>query len=212
MNLFLINKEFEKLSKIDNYINYKFEPRYKIKNCNRHIYFNDLKKDFEDEINTYGFSPFIQDTYINQKKDKNIMSYKTHYTNKGLTNYVKKKNHLTKEKENINRPIINVRTSRSLKKTNEENLFNVLKNVDSIDKRDENFLKKALDNLSKNRMNTSSVGFQFTDDEEQQSSKKNYGETSKLNQNYRIKNSKSSFLDYIGLRTNQTRPTSEVIL
>ena len=91
MNLLLIDKKFKKLNLIEEFINYKFEPRSQNLKGKRHIYYNDLKFDFVDEINAYGFSPFIQETYDVQRRDKNIMMFKTNYLNQGLLNYVKKR-------------------------------------------------------------------------------------------------------------------------
>lgn len=60
MNLLQIDREFKKLRKIEDYITFKFEPRSSLQNGKRHIYYKDLKSDFVDEVNAYGFSPFIQ--------------------------------------------------------------------------------------------------------------------------------------------------------
>lgn len=64
MNLLQINKEFSKLRKIEEYITFRFEPRSRLKTGKRHIYYQDLKSDFVDEVNAYGFSPFIQSNLI----------------------------------------------------------------------------------------------------------------------------------------------------
>jgi hypothetical protein len=65
MNLFFIDKEFKKLNALEDYITFKYEPRSRFKRGNKHIYYDDLKRDFVDEINAYGFSPFIQSiTYL----------------------------------------------------------------------------------------------------------------------------------------------------
>jgi hypothetical protein len=60
MNLFYIDKEFKKLNVLEEFLTFKFEPRSKMREGKRHTYYNDLKNDFVDEVNAYGFSPFIQ--------------------------------------------------------------------------------------------------------------------------------------------------------
>lgn len=60
MNLFYIDKEFKRINLLEEYITFKFEPRSKFKEGKRHIYYDDLKNDFVEEVNAYGFSPFIQ--------------------------------------------------------------------------------------------------------------------------------------------------------
>jgi hypothetical protein len=60
MNLLLIDREFQKLTHREEFLTFKYEPRSKIYEGKRHIYYNDLKNDFVEEVNAYGFSPFIQ--------------------------------------------------------------------------------------------------------------------------------------------------------
>ena len=64
MNLLLIDKEYKKLRKIEEYITFKFESRSKIKIGKRHLHHKDLKSDFEEEVNAYGFSPLIKSNLI----------------------------------------------------------------------------------------------------------------------------------------------------
>jgi len=64
MNLISINKEFERLQILEEYITFKFEPRSCVRDGKRNIYYNDLKNDFVDEVNAYGFSPFIPSKLI----------------------------------------------------------------------------------------------------------------------------------------------------
>ena len=63
MNLNFINQEFERLKILEEFITFKFEPRSRITVGKRSIYYNDLKRDFVDEVNNYGFSPFIPSKY-----------------------------------------------------------------------------------------------------------------------------------------------------
>lgn len=63
MSLNFINQEFDRLKLLEEFITFKFEPRSRVTEGKRNIYYNDLKHDFEDEVNAYGFSPFIPSTY-----------------------------------------------------------------------------------------------------------------------------------------------------
>ncbi len=61
MNLVLLDKAYNRLKDIENFDFHKFQPiAVNIENGKRHIYYNDLRYDFIEELNTYGFSPYIQ--------------------------------------------------------------------------------------------------------------------------------------------------------
>ena len=92
MNLNFINQEFQRLATVESAIDYEFEPKSKIKNGKRNIYYEDLKNDFINEVNTFGFSPFILENFEKQRKNPNIMKYMDKKFNHGLTNYVKMQN------------------------------------------------------------------------------------------------------------------------
>ena len=92
MNLNFINQEFNRLSRIEDYITFEFEPKSNLKIGKRNIYYLDLKNDFVNEVNTFGFSPFILQKFENQRKDPNIMRYMNKEFNHGLTNFVRKQN------------------------------------------------------------------------------------------------------------------------
>ena len=217
MNLNLINKEFERLEKIENYLNYQFEPRYNLKNGKRHIYFKDLEKDFTDELNAYGFSPFIQETYTSQKRNKTIMGYKTNYLNQGLINYVRKKNLDITNKDKIIRPSSQkmVKTFKIYEKIPDnkqnknflvENIYNP--NTENQTKVEENFLKKALDNLARNRLNISSDEFKFPEAEEIETSTNSSIKKSQASQVKLLSLRKSNFLESIGIKIHNTQVTS----
>ena len=91
MNIHFIGKEFENLACLEDYINYEYEPKSNKRLGKRNIYFEDLKLDFINEVNTYGFSTFILKNFGEQRDDPNIMRYMTKKFNHGLTNYVKLK-------------------------------------------------------------------------------------------------------------------------
>ena len=93
MNLHFIGKEFARLEKLEDIINYQYEPKSNKRFGKRNIYFDDLKLDFINEVSTYGFSPFILKNFGEQRDDPNIMRYMTKKFNHGLTNYIKLKTH-----------------------------------------------------------------------------------------------------------------------
>lgn len=65
MNLIQIDKQFKELKIKENFLSYKYQPFSKNTTGTRHTYFKDLQKDFEDEINTFLFSPYIQGIIYN---------------------------------------------------------------------------------------------------------------------------------------------------
>ena len=89
MNINFIGREFERLAQLEDFINYEYEPKSNMKYGKRNIYFDDIKLDFINEVNTYGFSPFILESFEEQRDDPNIMRFITKRFNHGLTNYVK---------------------------------------------------------------------------------------------------------------------------
>lgn len=163
MNLIHIDKQFNRLDKIEDYINKKFEPRSKGKHkVKKHIYYDDLEADFIDEVNAYGFSPYIQQSSELQRRDENIMRFKTNFINDGLLNYVKKRNKDSKGvviyKLNEN-PLSVIRSKSGLKSAMlrssvESQRAKTAKNqpVVSEDIKN-NFLQKALEDLARNKIN-----------------------------------------------------------
>ena len=88
MNINFIGKEFEKLAEVDNYINYEFEPKTSIKYGRRNIYFDEIKQEFINDINIYGFSPYILQSFAEQRDNPNINKFFKKF-NYGYTNYIK---------------------------------------------------------------------------------------------------------------------------
>lgn len=163
MNLIHIDKQFNRLDKIEDYINKKFEPRSKGKHkVKKHIYYDDLEADFIDEVNAYGFSPYIQQSSELQRRDENIMRFKTNFINDGLLNYVKKRNKDSKGVVNykLNENPLSVIRSKSglksamLRSSVESQRAKTAKNqpVVSEDIKN-NFLQKALEDLARNKIN-----------------------------------------------------------
>ena len=89
MNINLIGKEFEKLEEVDNYINYEFEPKTNIKYGKRNIYFDEIKHEFINDVNIYGFSPYILQSFAEQRDNPNINKFIKKKFNYGYTNYIK---------------------------------------------------------------------------------------------------------------------------
>lgn len=90
----IVCNKWDKLKSIENFINYKYEPHAVkfMKKWHRHIYFKDFKNEFIKELTTYGFSPFVHEDYLSQRRNPNIMKYKPQNFNYGLINYMHKKN------------------------------------------------------------------------------------------------------------------------
>ena len=94
MSISIVCNKLDKIKNIENFINYKYEPHAVkfMKKWNRHIYFKDFKNEFIKELTTYGFSPFVHEDYLSQRRNPNIMKYKPQNFNYGLINYMHKKN------------------------------------------------------------------------------------------------------------------------
>ena len=89
-----IVKKLEELNIKDKYINYLYEPRFSKKldnNWKRHLFFSEIKNDFIKDVSSFGFSPYIQETYSSQIKDKNIMKFKKKNYEIGFLNYIHRK-------------------------------------------------------------------------------------------------------------------------
>ena len=92
MNLNILLKGLDRLNELDNYVNYEFEPKTSIFNKvvgKRNTYFDEMKQEFINDINTFGFSPYILQTYKDQRRDPNIKKFIKKKFNYGYTNYVK---------------------------------------------------------------------------------------------------------------------------
>lgn len=157
MNLNFINQEFNRLSRIEDYITFEFEPKSNLKIGKRNIYYLDLKNDFVNEVNTFGFSPFILQKFENQRKDPNIMRYMNKEFNHGLTNFVRKQN--ASLKINPLSGTLLKEKKKKVKKNKNNPLYNSIyfkkkEIVEEVDKKD--FLAKAFENLGGNKLNISS--------------------------------------------------------
>ena len=95
MSISLILKKLEDINKYKEYLDCKFKPEGKqtsFSKIKKHIYFSELKKDFINEIEIYGFSPFNSQSFAEQCKNKKIQNIVNSNFNEGLINYVKRKN------------------------------------------------------------------------------------------------------------------------
>lgn len=118
-NLEVILSAFHVLNKRNEKINYFYEPRFKRKNKDwkRCYIINELENDFKKDVMNYGFSPYIENEFNEQKKDRNIMKY-FYVENYNFSNYIRKMNFLihnkSKENENENKNFID-KINKSLK-------------------------------------------------------------------------------------------------
>ena len=194
MNINFIGREFERLAQLEDFINYEYEPKSNMKYGKRNIYFDDIKLDFINEVNTYGFSPFILESFEEQRDDPNIMRFITKRFNHGLTNYVKLQtkgvsSHYKKNKKKLlfQRSMKNLKnnSTEKVKKKKQNlisNIFLIKKNEEEEDVKNNesnNFLKKALKGMGGNKLNI------YINDlnDEQIKNKKNNFENNKNNNN-----------------------------
>ena len=182
MNLHFIGKEFDRLGKLEDIINYQYEPKSNKRLGKRNIYFEDLKLDFINEINTYGFSPFIIKNFGEQRDDPNIMRYMVKKFNHGLTNYIKLKtqaitHHTSKEiKKYISQKKKKLHPTKKRKKTPKiiTSIYLVKKNEEKkVDEIRENFLQKALQGMGGHKLNISMDEEEDNKEKEKENEKEN---------------------------------------
>lgn len=126
-NIDAINAAFYIINKKEDKINYYYEPRFskKEKDWKRSYIFKELEDDFLKDINNFGFSPYIDCTFNEQKKNKNIEKY-NRIRNYDFSNYIKKMNSLIHSKPKINNLLIKSSDKTKnikLNKTPTNNLF-----------------------------------------------------------------------------------------
>ena len=124
-NISAIDAAFYLLNKKDNKINYYYEPRFtkKEKDWKRSYVFNELKKDFILDISNYGFSPYIESTSVDQRKNKNISKY-IHINNYDFAKYIRKMNILIHNRPKIlNNDLKEEQNKTFQEKIKEKNLF-----------------------------------------------------------------------------------------
>lgn len=152
MNLNFINKEFDRLNTLQECIDYQFEPKSKNIGGKRNIYYEDLKHDFVNEVNTFGFSPFILENFEKQRKNPNVMKHMNKKFNHGLTNYVRKQNQQVKYKEQVRL----LQEKKKKENLNKQQSSLHLKRKEAVKTtKKETFLRKALENLAHNKLNIS---------------------------------------------------------
>jgi len=192
MNLHFIGKEFERLERLEDFINYQYEPKSNKRLGKRNIYFEDLKLDFINEVNTYGFSPFILKNFGEQRDDPNIMRYMTKAFNHGLTNYVKlktqaithhSKNEIKKYISQKKKKLKLIKKPKKMKKII-SSIYLIKKNEEKkIEEVRENFLQKALQGMGGHKLNISMDEEEDNKDKEKEKENKNEEEISKKVEN-----------------------------
>ena len=160
MNINFIGKEFEKLAEIDKYINYEFEPKANLKYGKRNIYYDELKHEFINDVNAYGFSPYILQSFMEQRENPNIKRFMKKKFNYGYTNYIKiRTKNVFPFSTRLNKKI-------KFKNTNEDKkeilklipdffLVKKEKYKNSENNEKENFLKKVLNQMGGHKLNIS---------------------------------------------------------
>ena len=160
MNINFIGKEFEKLAEIDKYINYEFEPKANLKYGKRNIYYDELKHEFINDVNAYGFSPYILQSFMEQRENPNIKRFMKKKFNYGYTNYIKiRTKNVFPFSTRLNKKI-------KFKNTNEDkkeilklipDFFLVKKEKYKNSENNEkgNFLKKVLNQMGSHKLNIS---------------------------------------------------------
>lgn len=159
MNINIIEKLFNKVSILEDCYNYYFRPEYSKKCGKRNIFHNEIKQDFIDDINLYGFFPFSVKSFYHQMRDSNITKYLTRSIN--FFEFQKS------ERRGLTPLSVKLRQIKD--KTVNKNKFNYLKYISKLflpknqkvdvnikvinDKK--NFLSRAFGKLGRNKINSS---------------------------------------------------------
>ena len=156
MNILFIGKELDKLDELDNYVNYEFEPKTNIFNKfgKRNTYFDEMKQEFINDINIFGFSPYILQTFRDQRRNPNIKKFIKKKFNYGYTNFVK----IRPRKEYI----FSSKFSKKIKSRNKSEIIpdtlltNKEKNKnEKKEENEKNFLQKKLEMMGGHKLNIS---------------------------------------------------------
>ena len=169
MCLNLIIKDYENLSNYENKINYCFKPFINNvnnnKNFKRHFNFKEIQNDFISEISSFGFSPFINLSFFEQRNNKNIFKFFNENLEYGLLNFVKRRFKINKRNSfdsNLNRN----NNNKMLKKSNsyfirKKNIFNVNKENEYENNKYLFNIMKKISNEKKERENKNNLSFNF---------------------------------------------------
>lgn len=179
MNIAQINKQFLALQNIEKAINYCFEPR-KVKDNSawrRHMFFKELKDDFIKEVSSYGFSPYIEEPYESQKKDRNIMKFKKGETHRGFQNYVKRKYVLKTHKRNFSKTV----------DAQSNFLKSAFNQIHSYRPQKRKVTKNTL-NEEPNLRNDSSISIEKLSDEEDKEEEKEFNKNISLQKSMSVRN------------------------
>ena len=168
MCLNLIIKDYENLSNYENKINYCFKPFINNvnnnKNFKRHFNFKEIQNDFISEISSFGFSPFINLSFFEQRNNKNIFKFFNENLEYGLLNFVKRRFKINKRNSfdsNLNR-----NNNNKIKKSNsyfirKKNIFNVNKENEYENNKYLFNIMKKISNEKKERENKNNLSFNF---------------------------------------------------
>ena len=188
----ILDKAFDYLNNEERKLNYEYDPRSEKKDesWKRHLFFFELKKDFIKDIKEFGFCPYIEKPYDEQRKDKNIMKF-TRKGNLSRTDYIKnlyKK--ITHNSNNNNNKILTSKRTKftiSPKKNNSMKDFNYkLGNSKNKSKNKNSFLLEIYNKINHKNQTNNMKFKKFLN-----SSKLNMDNTELLNQKKHNKNDDS---------------------
>ena len=117
-NFYICNKELNIMKIKDKLHSHFYEPYSKLHLQNKHVYYTDIVKDFAEDINSYGFSPFLHKYSSEQKADPDIMKFKSKAFENGYLNYIRNSNNHKVNKmkpEVVIKEDINIKSSTFLK-------------------------------------------------------------------------------------------------
>ena len=155
MSTFFYFNKFNKLNKYKNYLDIYYNPALKNTQTNikRHKYFLELEKELNEDLIIFGFCPYINQTFLEQKNNPTIQLYKRKNFNNGLYNYIKKKNindisskiHFIRNKYNTNFSFKIFKKQSNIKKyKNNSVILSNLKNKNNNSLPEKNKLRKKI--------------------------------------------------------------------
>lgn len=191
-NFYICNKELNNLKIKDKLHTHYYEPYSNLKLASKHVYYDEIVKDFKEDINSYGFSPFLHLFTTEQKKNEKIMKFKSKEFQNGYLNFIRSSNN-----QKVNKSI----KEKGVQKNDLQNQRQVEKsNQIREDEREErNFLKSAIEKIQMNHKKKSTNNMINLNDNKKEENMKKIKEVNKdsidgsINENE--KNGNSPFKD-----------------
>jgi len=91
-NFYICNKELNNLKIKDKLHTHYYEPYSNLHLASKHVYYDEIVKDFKEDINSYGFSPFLHLFTTEQKNNEKIMKFKSKAFQNGYLNFIRSSN------------------------------------------------------------------------------------------------------------------------